>query len=232
MGFVTGFSEAFVSGGLWMWFILGLQITTFAIIIERVRALYLKRKPIQREIVARFENHIKTGDISKAFEEARETPTFNPIGRTVAAGAQAAMNMGGKEEIQGKMDEVLLEENQGFERRIGFLAMIANVATLAGLLGTITGMIKSFAAVSSANPMEKATLLSTGISEAMNTTAYGLVVAIPALIIYGVLTNRATELSEDLNQAALKAFNWLSFSYNPLAEKPSVNQTQAPTMDA
>ena len=97
--------------------------------------------------------------------------------------------------------------------------MIANVATLAGLLGTITGMIKSFAAVSSANPMEKATLLSSGISEAMNTTAFGLIVAIPTLLIYAVLTNRSQRLAEDLNQAALKAYNWLSYSFNPLETK-------------
>jgi biopolymer transport protein ExbB/TolQ len=76
-------------------------------------------------------------------------------------------------------------------------------------------MIKSFTAVSTASPMEKATLLSSGISEAMNTTAYGLIVAIPALVMYAILMNRANKLSEDLNQASLKVFNWLSYAYEP-----------------
>jgi biopolymer transport protein ExbB len=94
--------------------------------------------------------------------------------------------------------------------------MLGNVATLTGLLGTITGMIRSFAAVSQANPADKAALLSAGISEAMNCTAYGLITAIPALVAYAILQNRANHLSEDLNQAALKAFNWLSYSYDPV----------------
>ncbi|MCB0357675.1 MAG: MotA/TolQ/ExbB proton channel family protein, partial [Bdellovibrionales bacterium] len=136
--------------------------------------------------------------------------------KAVEAGLQSALNLGGKEEIQGKMDEVLLAENSKMEQRTAFLPMLANVGTLTGLLGTIVGMIKSFAAVTYANPMEKATLLSAGISEAMNTTAYGLIMAIPTLILFAVLANRATQLTEDLNQGALKVFNWLSYAYEPV----------------
>ena len=121
------------------------------------------------------------------------------------------MDMGGKEEIQLKMDEVLLEENSRVEKRIGFLAMFANVATLLGLLGTITGLIHSFAGIANANPAEKATILSQGISLAMNTTAYGLIVAVPALVMYAVLQNRATRLTDDLNKASLNLFIQLSY---------------------
>ena len=138
-----------------------------------------------------------------------------PVDEVVIAGLDAAMNWGGKDEIRDKMDEVLLDVNSQYEKRTSFLAMLGNVATLTGLLGTIVGMIKSFTAVSSASPMEKAALLSTGISEAMNTTAYGLIVAIPALVMYAVLTNRANQLAEDLNQASLKVYNWLSYAYDP-----------------
>ena len=79
MDFVSHLSQAFQSGGLWMWFILGLQIASFAVIFERVRALYFKRKPIQKRLVDAFETPIKKGEISAAFEAARETPTFHPI---------------------------------------------------------------------------------------------------------------------------------------------------------
>ncbi|MCB0377069.1 MAG: MotA/TolQ/ExbB proton channel family protein [Bdellovibrionales bacterium] len=203
-----------------MWFILGLQIIAIAIVIERAVALYIKRKPGQKRRVLDFEKSIRQGDLKTVYSSCTAGTDF-AIDRTVAAGTEAAMNLGGKDEIQGRMDEVLMEENEAIEKRTGFLAMIANVATLAGLLGTITGMIKSFAAVSQANPMEKATLLSTGISEAMNTTAFGLIVAIPTLLVYAILTNRAQVLTEDLNQAALKAYNWLSYSFNPLETRPS-----------
>ena len=105
--------------------------------------------------------------------------------------------------------------------------MLGNVATLTGLLGTITGMIHSFAAVAFANPAEKAALLAQGISEAMNCTAYGLIVAIPALLGYAILQNRANVLAEDLNHAGLKVFNWLSFSYEPIAARPSEKTRRA-----
>lgn len=214
-------SMAFESGGLWMWVILGLQMMTFAIIIDRVFALFLKRKTNQMDVATQFEDPIRTGDIQGVHNRAKEMETAEPVARAIVAGSHAAMNFGGKDEIQSKMDEVLLKENQILEKRTGFLAMLGNVATLTGLLGTITGMIKSFAAVSYASPTEKATLLSNGISEAMNTTAYGLIVAIPALLMFAVLSNRSNQLAEDLNQSALKAFNWLSYNFNPLSLRPA-----------
>lgn len=111
--------------------------------------------------------------------------------------------------------------------------MLGNVATLTGLLGTITGMIKSFAAVANANPADKAALLAAGISEAMNATAFGLITAIPALLAFAILQNRANILAEDMNQAALKAFNWLSYSYDPIATKAQVGKTgRAPEANA
>ncbi len=80
-------------------------------------------------------------------------------------------------------------------------------------------MIESFQAVSHANPLEKATLLSQGISMAMHATAYGLIMAIPALVMYAVYTNRANVLAEDINQSSLMVFNWLSFNYEPVNKK-------------
>jgi biopolymer transport protein ExbB/TolQ len=206
-----------------MWFILALAIVAAGIMAERVLALYIRRKPTQKRNVLSFEKGIRQGDLETVMTTSQQNLN-EPINRTVAAGTHAAMNLGGKDEIQGRMEEVILEETEQIEKRTGFLAMIANVATLAGLLGTITGMIKAFAAVSNANPMEKATLLSNGISEAMNTTAFGLIVAIPTLLVYSILANRSQTLTDDLNQAALKAYNWLSYSFNPLETR----KTQTP----
>lgn len=216
----TKVALAFEQGGFWMWFIFVLQIISFAIIIERVLALYKARKPTQKALALQFEEDIRKGNLEQVLSKAKTLGPEDPIGRAVAAGAMTAQNFGGQNEIQGKMDEVLLEENSNLEKRTGFLAMLGNVGTLAGLLGTIVGMIKSFAAVGMANPMEKATLLSQGISEAMNTTAYGLIMAIPALIMFAVLQNRTNILSEDLNQGALKIYNWLSYTYESIPQRP------------
>ena len=198
-----------------LWFILGLLIAAIGIVIDRFIALYIKRKPMQKIGAMSFEKGICQGDLEGVLKASQADDSLS-INRTVAIGAKVAMNMGGKDEIHGRMEEVILEEVEQIEKRTAFLAMIANVATLSGLLGTITGMIKSFAAVSNANPVEKADSSSNGISEAMNTTAFGLIVAIPTLLMYAVLSNRSQALTDDLNQAALKVYNWLSHSFNPL----------------
>ncbi|MEK7356044.1 MAG: MotA/TolQ/ExbB proton channel family protein, partial [Bdellovibrionota bacterium] len=179
--------------------------------------LFTRRQTDQLEFVTTYEDNIRRGEMDSVLTKAQATRDAHPISRAVHAGAVAAQNFGGKDEIQGKMDEVLLHENASLDKRVGYLSMLGNVATLTGLLGTITGMIKSFAAVAQANPADKAALLSNGISEAMNCTAYGLIVAIPALIAYAVLQNRANVVAEDLNQAGLKAYNWLSYSFDAVS---------------
>lgn len=218
MEFMTKIAIAFEHGGIWMWAILVLQLASIAIMIERAYVLFGRKKINQSALAAGFEDCIRRGEIDQAIAKAKEHQN-QPIARATLAGAQAAKFLGGKEEIQGKMDEVLIEENAALDRRTGFLSMIGNVATLMGLLGTITGMIKSFAAVAFANAAEKAALLAAGISEAMNATAYGLIVAIPALVMYAILQNRAQQLAEDMNRGALKVFNWLSYAYEPVGFK-------------
>lgn len=213
MSFFSTISEAFSQGGVWMWAILAAQIVSIAIITERIISLYILRSVGQRKLADHFEPDIKRGEMNTVLAKASTLGLRNPIGRVVQAGAQAAMDMGGREEIQSKMDEVLLHENTRLEKRTGYLAMLANVGTLLGLLGTIVGLIQSFASVSNVNPVEKAALLTQGIALAMNTTAYGLIMAIPALVMFAVLQSRSNALADDLNQGALKTFNWLSFNY-------------------
>lgn len=230
MEFLTKIATAFEHGGIWMWLILAFQLISVAIIIERAIALYAKRRADQMALVSGFEDNVRRGELEVVMQKAEAAKATSPVARAIAAGAVVAKNFGGKEEIQGKMDEVLLYENSLLDKRVGFLAMLGNVATLTGLLGTITGMIRSFAAVSYANPAEKASMLAAGISEAMNCTAFGLIVAIPALLAFAVLQNRSNGLADDMNQAALKAFNWLSYSYDPISTKAqtSTKSSRAP----
>lgn len=223
MEFLLSLGRGFTSSdAIWMWTILAAQIVSVAIIIERAIALFAARKVNQKDLSKVIAEDIRSGNLDKALRRSMQLGSKEPLGVVAAAGIQAAMDMGGKEEIQLKMDEVLLEENSRVEKRIGFLAMFANVATLLGLLGTITGLIHSFAGIANANPAEKATILSQGISLAMNTTAYGLIVAVPALIMYAVLQNRASRLTDDLNKGALNLFIQLGFHYEPVTEKKEV----------
>lgn len=218
MEFLSAVAKAFEEGGVWMYAILFLQIVSLAIVLERSYALFIKRKMVSKQFALRFEENIKKGNLKAVVEQSRQGGEL-AIAKAIEAGAQSAYHLGGQNEIQGKMDEVLVEENSRLEARLGFLGMTGNVATLVGLLGTISGMIRSFAAVANASPIEKAALLAAGISEAMHATAYGLIVAIPALFMFAVLQNRANILAEDLNQAALKVFNWLSYSFEGVPAK-------------
>jgi biopolymer transport protein ExbB len=219
MDFLATISNAFHQGGIWMYAILGAQIFSFAIMAERIYALYIVRSNRQKSLARGFEIDIKKGQIERVLARAQNLGRSNAISSVVQAGAQAAIDMGGREEIQAKMDEVLINENSKLEKRTGFLATIGNVGTLLGLLGTVAGMIDSFSSIATVNPVEKAAILSKGISMAMHSTAYGLIMAIPALLMYAVLQNRANTLAEDMNQAALMVFNWLSFNYESVPHR-------------
>lgn len=219
---ITSISAAFSHGGLLMWAIVPVQIVSLAIIAERVYALYFRRALNQKSMVQAFETDIRKGQIANVMAQAKRMEQ-EPIAIVAMAGAQATQDLAGKDEVQLRMDEVLLEEQSRIEKRTGFLAMLGNVATLLGLLGTIAGMIKSFAAVGNASATEKAALLASGISEAMNATAYGLIVAVPALVMYAVLQNRTNQLSDDLNKASLRLFIWLTYNF----ETVSVNKRKS-----
>lgn len=220
MAFFTNIVQAFSHGGFVMWIILLGQVFSIAIIIERVFALYVSRSLNSKQLAKQFEEDIKKGRLDSVLTKAQKlSKKESAIAKAITAGTQAAYHRGGSEEIQSKMDEVLLSETSALEKRTGFLASIGNIATLAGLLGTIIGLIDSFAAVSNSNPAEKAALLSHGISMAMYATAYGLMVAIPALAAFSVLQNRANTLSEDLNQTSLTIYNWLTYNYEPVTKK-------------
>ncbi|MGE4131489.1 MAG: MotA/TolQ/ExbB proton channel family protein [Bdellovibrionales bacterium] len=220
-GSIVGF---FTVGGFWMFPIFVAQVVSLAIIAERVTRLYLQRSPNLRSQANYFENDIKKGNLERVILQARSLGRGSPLRHVVEAGALAAMNMGGREEVQAKMDEVLIKEQSQLEARIEFLAMLGNVGTLLGLLGTIIGMIRSFAALSQADQMTKAALLASGVSEAMHATAYGLIMAIPALVMYSVLQNRVNRLSDDMTQAALRVFNLLGFHYDSVPSKKSAGR--------
>ena len=210
---------AFQKGGLWMWAILFFQIVSVVIILERAVFLFLKRRLGQISYAETFSEPIQKGQLDLVIKKAKKGMAIEPLAGAIGAAAQTALDCGGREEIQGKMDEALMGEINALEQRTHFLVMLGNVGTLTGLLGTIMGMIKAFSAVTYANPSEKASLLSSGVSEAMNTTAYGLIMAIPALFMFAVLQNRSNHLQEDLTKGALKIFNLLSYNYQTLWEK-------------
>jgi biopolymer transport protein ExbB len=115
-----------------------------------------------------------------------------------------------REDIEIAMEESMMEIVPRLEKRTQYVALASSIATLLGLLDTIMGLIQAFTAVANANPAEKADLLSASISVAMNTTAFGLMVAIPLLITHALLTSKTGDIVDSLEMATVKALNVFS----------------------
>jgi biopolymer transport protein ExbB/TolQ len=130
-------------------------------------------------------------------------------------GISSAKTSRRRDDIETAMEEGLMEVVPKLEKRTHYLATFANVATLLGLLGTIIGLIDAFTSISEANPAEKADLLSSSISVAMNTTAFGLMVGIPLLLLHSWLQTKTTEIVDSLEMASVKVLNSITSAMRP-----------------
>jgi biopolymer transport protein ExbB/TolQ len=194
----------FQEGGWGMYPILFWSIVTIGIIVER--SIFLFGSGINKEVfLATMQKCILAGDIAKAVKMCSAANA--PLARIVQAGLVKVNRP--DEEVQAAMDEVALREIPKIVHRTGYLALLANLAMLSGLLGTVTGLIMAFGAVSgeSVDPSQKARILAQGISEAMNCTAFGLIVAILALIGFAVLNGKTQQLEDDINEASVQVLN-------------------------
>ncbi|RFA26221.1 flagellar motor protein MotA [Alkalilimnicola ehrlichii] len=146
------------------------------------------------------------------FDTAREMTASDSstVSQLLSLGLEREGTVRRREDIEIAMEEGMMEIIPQLEKRTAYIALFANVATLLGLLGTILGLIAAFSAVASANPAEKADLLSASISVAMNTTAFGLMVAIPLLILHAYLVARTGEIVDSLEMASVKTLNVIS----------------------
>ena len=204
-----------------MYFILAFAVFSMALIIERYFSLYKKDSEPSTQFRNQILQFLAQADFTGAlrFAESSTSSKDAALARVVKTGAQLRLNGAGDEELQARMDEVLSQEIHRIDRNTGFLGMFGNVATLLGLLGTITGMIHSFAAVASANPADRATMLSRGISEAMNCTAFGLIVAIPALVAYAIYQNKTDQIVGKLTMRTSEVFHDLLFLTSKTSER-------------
>lgn len=224
---------AFQEGGIFMYAILVFGIMTTGLIIERYRALYKNLKEPEATARQMFLNHIASGNMAEGEKFAKSMGENSMIGKVAAVGFSIRAQGGSEEELQARMDEALTAEISKVDKRTGFLAMFGNVATLLGLLGTISGMIHSFAAVANANPADRATMLSKGISEAMNCTAFGLLVAIPALVAYAFLQNRTDQIVGKVTSMTTEIYHDLLFlveSNAPSAKKGYTSSNKSSEM--
>ena len=132
------------------------------------------------------------------------------ISRLLSIGLALQGTVRRRDDVEKAMEESMMEIIPQLEKRTHYLATFANLATLLGLLGTVSGLIHAFSAVATVNPAEKANLLSASISEAMNCTAFGLMTAVPILFVHALLQTKTTELIDSLETASVKFLNALA----------------------
>lgn len=201
---ITFVAQAFRDGGVFMYPILAVSIFAAAIIVERIYFLAIRYGIDDRAFLKKISQFVQSGDFQDARKLCDKTPIPSIVDAALGRAGASVRN------IQNAVDEAAMEVLPLVERRVHYLAMAANVATLLGLLGTIIGLMQSFNAVAGAEAAHKGAVLAKGIAIALNTTAYGLTVAIPCLFFYAFIQSKANSLVEQVDRVAVQMVNMLS----------------------
>jgi biopolymer transport protein ExbB len=197
----------FQEGGFFMYPIALVMAVGIAVAAERW--LYLTRElRSNRKMWDQLIPTLQSGKYQQAMSMTAKSDVA--IGKVLNYGLSRLKSARRREDIEMSMEEGLMEIIPRLERRTHYLSAFANIATLLGLLGTIIGLIQAFTAVAHAAAAEKAELLSSSISVAMNTTAFGLIVAIPLLLVYSVLQSKTTQIVDSMEMASVKFLNMVT----------------------
>lgn len=206
MEFLHPLIKFFQHGGIFMYPIALLLILGTAIAIERWRFIARSHRE-NRELWSRLVPLLRQNDFAAAEKVAQESESA--MGKVLSYGFAHSRSSKRRSDVEMAIEESLMEVTSLLEKRTHYLAVFANVATLVGLLGTIWGLIQAFAAIASLNLAEKTDVLSASISEALNCTAFGLLTAVPLLLVHSWLTTRTGELVDSLETAGVKFLNSL-----------------------
>lgn len=205
-GLFSDIAQFFRDGGPAMWAILVFLAAGIAIAVERFIFLFTIADMKPEKFMGRIAELIRKGSIEGAIASCADKSA--PLARIIEAALRNYRNT--ERDIQNAVDEMALAELPRLNARTGYLAMLANVSTMVGLLGTIFGLIAAFEAVGAADPAEKSIMLANGISMAMSTTAFGLISAIPLLIAHSFLTAKTDSLIDDIDRYSVMVINMLA----------------------
>jgi biopolymer transport protein ExbB len=199
-------AQAISTGGFWMFIILAVSVIGVGVIIERFIFLFFKYNINANAFMAQIQKLVMANSIDKAIKLCNAAPSA-ALARVIKAGLTRANK--GTQEIQNAVEEASLEVIPYIQKRTNSLLAIANIATLMGLLGTIIGMIGAFSAMANVAPDKRQAELGKNISLAMNTTAFGLIVAIPCMIAHLVLSGVTKKIIDEIDLYSVKLENLL-----------------------
>ncbi len=203
---MAAIAEAFRDGGIWMYIILATSVVALGVALERFFFLFFKYNMNAHAFMAQIQKLVMADDVDKAIKLCNAAPS-RALPQVIKAGLTRANK--GEVEIQNAIEEATLEIVPKIQKRTPALATIANIATLMGLLGTIMGLIEAFEALERATPENRQRMLSRGIAMAMNTTAFGLIVAIPTLIAHLILAGITKKILNEIDMYSVKLENLL-----------------------
>jgi biopolymer transport protein ExbB len=203
--FIQFLARFMSEGGIFMWIIAAVWCIGVAISVERIKA-YLKFDIDGTSLMGKIKKHVIGNQVQEAIQVCTESGALLPF--VMKNGLKRANQT--KEQISDALEASILETVPRIEKRLSYLALSANLSTLLGLLGTIQGLIQSFAAVAQAEASQKAQLLAEGIAVAMNTTALGLMSAISLMVIHTVLMARGEKMIQEIEENSVKLIDLLS----------------------
>lgn len=197
----------FKEGGTWTYPLIVISAFALAVIIERLFYYYIHCRINAKALLTQITRLVRNGDVEKARQLCAKSRT--PLSSILESALWHFQQQEPDHEIQNAVDEIALRELPRIQRRTHYLSLFANIATLLGLLGTIFGLQQAFGALSAADPSQKATVLARGIAIAMNTTALGLMVAVPCMIFFSILGSKANTIIEEIDESSVRLLNFL-----------------------
>ena len=227
MDYLTTFSGFFKNGGPFRYIILATGLTILALAAERFwvigRAASFNSGKFTRDLMSRVRN----GDTSGAADWCGRMKS--PV--AVVAHAVLRRNHPDEEKLQNAADGAATLVLPRLSRRLPYLSMLANSATLLGLLGTIFGLTTAFSAVGAADPAQRSAFLAAGISQALNTTAFGLIVAVPTLLLHGFLVSKVEAVVEAVDETSVQLIQLLAGKApSTPSGRPASQKSQSKTM--
>lgn len=202
-------------GASFMWVILLFMVLSIAIAAERFYYIMVRSNVNSDKFMMEIRKYVTSGNIKRAIELC-EAGKHRALPYVVMAGLKKVQESESLDfrSIQNAVDEGMLEIIPKLQKRTNYLAMLANVATLTGLMGTIYGLIIAFAAVGNPNIPEdtKTRLLAAGIAAAMNTTIFGLAVGIPTILVSSFIQTKTNHIIDEMDEHLVKLINLITGS--------------------
>ena len=202
--FIQWAARFMIDGGIFMWVIAVVWCVGIALAVERLKS-YFTYDIDGKSLMNTIKKHVISNQVQESIQACTESKSLCAF--VMKNGLKRANQS--KEQIQDSLEASILETVPMIERRLGYLALAANLSTLLGLLGTIQGLIQSFAAVATAEASQKAQLLAEGIAVAMNTTALGLVSAISLMVVHAYLVAKGEKMIQEIEENSVKLLDLL-----------------------